>query len=178
MVSRSTERSSKSNSRGRQSKGKSSETPRKGSKSRQAFSGNSGCSLFGGPGVNDVSREREKKNKETDSPRAHSKTRNQLLSLETQISDVKKSLLLSNEELYFSNDYVKLKLDYANKLADEGRFPEALQEIIDLFVSKYNANKSMSSDSQNDDEDEQWNKSGENRIGEISNQNEILTPAS
>ena len=47
-------------------------------------------------------------------------------------------------------------LDYANKLADEGRFPQALQEIIDLFVSKYNANKSMSSDSQNDDEDEQW----------------------
>ena len=47
-------------------------------------------------------------------------------------------------------------LEYANKLADEGRFPQALQEIIDLFVSKYNANKSMSSDSQNDDEDEQW----------------------
>ena len=129
MVSRSTERSSKTNSRGRQSKGKSSETPRKGSKSRQAFSGNSGCSLFGGPGgtgVNDVSREREKKIKDTDSPRAHSKTRNQLLSLETQISDVKKSLLLSNEELYFSNDYVKLKLGKEKQLFHNSAFITSL----------------------------------------------------
>ena len=30
-------------------------------------------------------------------------------------------------------------LEYANRLADEGRFQEAIQEIVDLFVLKYQA---------------------------------------
>ena len=47
-------------------------------------------------------------------------------------------------------------LEYANKLADEGRFPQALQEIVDLFVSKYQASKSTSSVDQNNEEDDQW----------------------
>ena len=32
-------------------------------------------------------------------------------------------------------------LEYANRLADEGRFHEAIEEIIDLFVLKYQADE-------------------------------------
>ena len=31
--------------------------------------------------------------------------------------------------------------EYANRLVDEGRFQEAIQEIIDLFVLKYQADE-------------------------------------
>ena len=30
-------------------------------------------------------------------------------------------------------------IEYANRLTDEGRFQEAIQEIVDLFVLKYQA---------------------------------------
>ena len=32
-------------------------------------------------------------------------------------------------------------IEYANRLTDEGRFQEAIQEIVDLFVLKYQADE-------------------------------------
>ena len=111
IIPHSTERStSRSQQSSKGVRGKSNDRSRKTSKTRQAYSGNSGCSLFGGPGgrgVHDVSRERAKKDTVNESPQ---RRRSQLISLEQQISDVKKTLLLSDEELYFSSEYIKLKL--------------------------------------------------------------------
>ena len=110
-IPNSTERStSRSRESSKDTRGKSNDRSRKTSKTRQAFSGNSGCSLFGGPGgrgVHDVSREREKKAGVNESPQ---RTRRHLISLEQQISDVKKTLQNSDEALYFSSEYIKLKL--------------------------------------------------------------------
>ena len=44
-------------------------------------------------------------------------------------------------------------LEYANRLADEGRFQQALQEIIDLFVLKHQAKNSESIDDNINDDD-------------------------
>ena len=88
---------SRSRESSKDTRGKSNDRSRKTSKTRQAFSGNSGCSLFGGPGgrgVHDVSREREKKGGVNESPQ---RTRRHLVSLEEQISDLKKRLQNSDE---------------------------------------------------------------------------------
>ena len=46
--------------------------------------------------------------------------------------------------------------EYANRLADEGRFQQALQEIADLFVSKYHAAKKSVPKGQNHSHEGQW----------------------
>ena len=46
--------------------------------------------------------------------------------------------------------------EYANRLADEGRFQQALQEIVDLFVSKYHAAKKSVPKGQNHSHEGQW----------------------
>jgi hypothetical protein len=104
---RSTSRSQQSSKGDR---GKSNERSRKTSKTRTAYSGNSGCSLFGGPGgrgVHDVSREREKKAGVNESPL---RQKTHLMSLEQQISDLKKALQVDDETLFLSEEYIKLKL--------------------------------------------------------------------
>ena len=44
--------------------------------------------------------------------------------------------------------------EYVNKLADQGIFQQALYEIVDLFVSKDQANKSVSNRQNN--KERQW----------------------
>ena len=58
------------------------------------------------------------------------------------------SLLLYMNIIFYS--------EYANRLADEGRFQQALQEIVDLFVSKYHAAKKSVPKGQNHSHEGQW----------------------
>ena len=169
-------------SRHRHSKTNSSESIRS-NKPREAYSGNSGCTLFGGGRKSSSSSRSEK------SYSRNSLIENNLISLEKQISD-KRKLLVSDDSLFFSSEYVKLKLgmhewkyirdfflyknknlngllivgkdvgmlqniffsisEYANRLSDEGLFQQALEEIVDLFVSKYKSTKSISTSQAND----------------------------
>ena len=89
-------------SRHRHSKTNSSESIRS-NKPREAYSGNSGCTLFGGGRKSSSSSRSEK------SYSRNSLIENNLISLEKQISD-KRKLLVSDDSLFFSSEYVKLKL--------------------------------------------------------------------
>jgi len=160
---RSSRSHSKSSERGKSPKGR-----------RKGVSGNTGCHLFGGGGTVDSSRESSRESSPLPTTRRH------LSSLEKQISD-KKRYCGSKETVFHNPDYIKLKLEYANRLADEGRFQPALQEIVDLFVLKYQAKHSTSLDKTNGDEYDRSQadvKSGDNKLGNKPNQNDILTPAS
>ena len=86
---------------------------RKHSKPREAYSGNSGCHLFGGQArtATHVSRSEKRNTNPNDvlqDPRQH------LLSLERQISD-KKRVFEYDKTLYLSADYIKLKLGLCSK---------------------------------------------------------------
>ena len=61
-----------------------------------------------------------------------------------------------NSLLFLFYMSITFYLEYANRLADEGRFQQALQEIVDLFVSKYHAAKKSVPKGQNHSHEGQW----------------------
>jgi len=169
-------RRGETNLRNSRSHSKSSESLKSPKGRRKGFSGNAGCHLFGGGGGHVESSESSRESSLERLP-----SRKHLSSLEKQISD-KKKYCGPKETVFHNADYIKLKIEYANRLADEGRFQQALQEIIDLFVLKHQAKNSESIDDKinedNYDGPQSNIKSEYKTSGSKSNQHDILTPGS
>jgi len=163
-------RRGETNLRSSRSHSKSSESLKSPKGRRKGFAGNTGCHLFGGGG------QVESSESSRESSLERLPTRKHLSSLEKQIRD-KKKYCDSNETVFHNSDYIKLKIEYANRLADEGRFHEAIEEIIDLFVLKYQADD----DKRNEEDNNRLQsdtKSDFHKPGNKTNQHDILTPAS
>jgi len=163
-------RRGETNLRSSRSHSKSSESLKSPKGRRKGFAGNTGCHLFGGGG------QVESSESSRESSLERLPTRKHLSSLEKQIRD-KKKYCDSNETVFHNSDYIKLKLEYANRLTDEGRFQEAIQEIVDLFVLKYQADD----DKTNEDDYNRLQsdtKADIHKPGSKSNQHDILTPSS